>query len=268
MRKIVPGHFSSATFESVPNFFLNISVFRNGRSGKTDDNHIPCADRRLKLRVPCLSRNEIWEILGQEASSILDELLSQGLIYCDPSRELNFWRPTPSALLALGLRSSTDIPALKELEEWFDAHKEIRGIAELDPFFERTGKLASRRLKREIERRGTLGEFALEPDPSTKRIPPEESSSDLFRSDEPDGVGGSGEVESAQSVVQGCPAQGSAVGWGKGVETGPIGKICGRAAAGPAGPGAPSRHAKSARRQRSMVPRPPCPTAALRGPQF
>jgi hypothetical protein len=23
--------------------------------------------------------------------------LSFGLIYCDPSRELNFWRPTPSA---------------------------------------------------------------------------------------------------------------------------------------------------------------------------
>jgi hypothetical protein len=39
--------------------------------------------------------------------------LSQGLIYCDPSRELNFWRPTQSALLALGLRSQTDIPALK-----------------------------------------------------------------------------------------------------------------------------------------------------------
>jgi hypothetical protein len=49
-------------------------------------------------------------------------------------------------------------PALKELEEWFDAQKEIRAIAKLDPFFERTGKLASRRLKRELERRGTLGE--------------------------------------------------------------------------------------------------------------
>ena len=105
------------------------------------------------------------EILGLEASAILDDLLSQGLIYCDPSREFNFWRPTPSALLALGLRSHTDIPALKELEEWFDSQKEMRGIAKLDPFFERTSKLASRRLKREIERRGTLGEFALEPDP-------------------------------------------------------------------------------------------------------
>ena len=104
----------------------------------------------------------------------------------------------------------TDIPALKELEEWFDSQKEMRGIAKLDPFFERTSKLASRRLKREIERRGTLGEFALEPDPPhLERIPAEESGSDLVRSDGPDAVGGSGEVESPQSVVQGCPTQGS-----------------------------------------------------------
>ena len=134
-----------------------------------------------------VSKTRVGEILGLEASSILDDLLSQGLIYCDPSRELNFWRPTPSALLALGFRSHTDIPALKELEEWFDSQKEMRAIAKLDPFFERTSKLASRRLKREIERRGTLGEFALEPDPShLKRIPTEESGSDLFRSDGPD----------------------------------------------------------------------------------
>ena len=113
-----------------------------------------------------VSKSRVGEILGLEASFYLDDLLSFGLIYCDPSRELNFWRPTPSALLALGLRSHTDIPALKELEEWFDSQKEIRAIAKLDPFFERTSKLASRRLKREIERRGTLGEFGLEPDPS------------------------------------------------------------------------------------------------------
>jgi chromosome segregation and condensation protein ScpB len=163
-----------------------------------------------------VSRSRVGEILGLEASSILDDLLSFGLIYCDPSRELNFWRPTPSALLALGLRSHTDIPALKELEEWFDSQKEIRAIAKLDPFFERTSKLASRRLKREIERRGTLGEFALEADPShLERIPKEESGSDLFRRNEPDAVGGADEVESTQSVVHGCPAQGGAVGSGE-----------------------------------------------------
>jgi hypothetical protein len=101
----------------------------------------------------------------------------------------------------------------KELEEWFDSQKEIRGIAKPDPIFQRASKLASRRLKREIERRGTLGEFALEPDPlQLKRIFSKESGSDLFRRDGPDAVGGSGEAESPQSVVQGCPAQGGAAG--------------------------------------------------------
>src|SRR5208282_3587100 len=83
-----------------------------------------------------VTKTRVGEILGMEASPYLDDLLSQGLIYCDPSRELNFWRPTPSALLALGLRSHTDIPALKELEEWIDLQKEVRTIAKLDPFFE------------------------------------------------------------------------------------------------------------------------------------
>ena len=162
-----------------------------------------------------VSKTRVGEILGLEASSILDDLLSQGLIYCDPSRELNFWRPTPSALLALGLRSHTDIPALKELEGWFDSQKEIPAIAKLDPFFEKSQRLASRRLKRELERRGTLGEsFALEPDPLLKRIPAEESDSDLFRSDGPDAAL-SHHVESPQSVVQGGSAQGSAVGSGE-----------------------------------------------------
>ena len=155
------------------------------------------------------------EILGLDPSSYLDDLLSRGLIYCDPSRELNFWRPTQAALLALGLRSHTDIPALKELEVWFDTQKEMQATAKLDPYFERTSRLASRRLKREIERRGTLGEFALEPDPSLKRVPTEESGSDLFRGDGPDATAPSYRIESPQSVVQGCSAQGSAVGPGE-----------------------------------------------------
>ena len=164
-----------------------------------------------------VSKARVGEILGLEASSLLDDLLSQGLIYCDPSRELNFWRPAPEALLALGFRSYTDIPALKELEEWFDTQKEMRGIAKLDPFFERTSKLASRRLKRELERRGTVrgSPLGLEPDPSLKKIPTEESDSDLFRSDGLDAAGLSYHVEPPQSVVEGCPAQGSAVGPGE-----------------------------------------------------
>jgi hypothetical protein len=132
----------------------------------------------------------VREILGLEASSYLDELLSHGLIYSDPTRELNFWRP-----------------ALKELEEWFDTQKEMRAIAKLDPFFERTSKLAVRRLKRELERRGTLGEPLDGASLFTKRIPAEESASDLFRSDGLDTAALSCHAESPKSVVQGCSAQ-------------------------------------------------------------
>ena len=164
-----------------------------------------------------VSKTRVGEILQLDAALYLDDLLSFGLIYCDPSRELNFWRPTPEALLALGLRSFADIPALKELEEWFDTQKEFRTIAKLDSFFERTSKLASRRLKREIERRGTLGgePFGLERDPSLNGIPTEESDSDLFRSDALDAAALFCQVESSQSVVQGSSAQGSAVGPGE-----------------------------------------------------
>ena len=42
------------------------------------------------------------------------------------------------------------------------------------------------------------------------RIPPEESGSDLLRSNEPDAVALTCQVEAPQSVVQGCPTQGSA----------------------------------------------------------
>jgi hypothetical protein len=45
-------------------------------------------------------------------------------------------------LLALGFRSHTDIPALKELEEWFDTQKEIRAIAKTGSIFMCKGKVS------------------------------------------------------------------------------------------------------------------------------
>jgi hypothetical protein len=133
----------------------------------------------------------VGEILGLEASSILDDLLSQGLIYCDPSRELNFWRPKQSALLTLGFRSYTDIPALKELEEWFDTQKEIRAVAKLDPFFEEN-------------------EQARFPAAQTRNRAPRNAGGVCA-----DAAALSLRVESPQSVVQGCSAQGGAVGSGE-----------------------------------------------------
>lgn len=116
-----------------------------------------------------VSKTRVGEILGLEASSYLDDLLREGLIYCDPSREVHFWRPTPEALLALGLRSFADIPALKELEEWFDTEKETRATAKLAPFFEKIHKLASRRLKREVERRETISGLGKSSSPAPVR---------------------------------------------------------------------------------------------------
>jgi hypothetical protein len=53
-----------------------------------------------------VSKARVGEILQLEASSYLDDLLREGLIYSDPSRELNFWRPTSEALVALGIGNS------------------------------------------------------------------------------------------------------------------------------------------------------------------
>jgi hypothetical protein len=108
-----------------------------------------------------VSKSRIGEILKLDPSPLLDDLLSQELVYPDPSRELNFWRPTQSALLALGLRSSGDIPALKELEEWFEALN-VRSVpqARPDSYLASGKKLYSRRRKRELERRQTVGHFS------------------------------------------------------------------------------------------------------------
>ena len=117
-----------------------------------------------------VSKNRIAEILKLDPSPLLDELLAQELVYCDPREKLNFWRATQSALLALGLRSSSDIPALKELEEWFEAlsNKSVPQANWHLPL-ERNKKPHSRRLKRELERRQSVGPF-----PGTASLPVEE----------------------------------------------------------------------------------------------
>ena len=103
-----------------------------------------------------VSKTRVGEILGLDASAYLEDLSRQELIYSDPARELHFWRPTESALLSLGLRSFADIPALKELEEWFEASERTKAPAP-DSYFSRVAGLQSRRRKRELERRQSVG---------------------------------------------------------------------------------------------------------------
>jgi chromosome segregation and condensation protein ScpB len=103
-----------------------------------------------------VSKTRVGEILGLDASAYLEDLWRQELIYSDPARHLHFWRPTESALLSLGFRSFADIPALKELEEWFEA-SERRNAPGLESYFSRVTSLQSRRRKRELERRRSVG---------------------------------------------------------------------------------------------------------------
>jgi hypothetical protein len=77
------------------------------------------------------------------------------------------------------------------------------------------------------------------------------------------------QVESPQSVVQGSPAQGSAVGGReKGALIGSIGEICGRTAVGRAWPVALSRHARNAGASEAWFLDLPRPTESLRAPRI
>jgi chromosome segregation and condensation protein ScpB len=129
-------------------------------------------------------KTRIGEILKLDPSPFLHDLRSQELIYCDPSRELNFWRATTSALLALGLRSSSEIPALKELEEWFEAldRKSVRQ-PHLNSYFKRSKQLHSRRLRRELERRQSIEPFPGSESVTPESVPRQEGESDSFRGD-------------------------------------------------------------------------------------
>jgi chromosome segregation and condensation protein ScpB len=125
-----------------------------------------------------VSKTRIAEILGLEAAPCLEDLRKKELVYTAPGKELNWWRPTPEALLALGLRSSSDIPELKELERWFDSQKsfptEIEKEANLDPILEKAQTSQARRSRRELERRASVprGLEPASPDSGAENSPP------------------------------------------------------------------------------------------------
>jgi len=107
-----------------------------------------------------VSRTRIGEILGLEAAPYLEDLCKKELVYRAPGKELNWWRPTPEALLALGLRSYSDIPELKELERYFDSTKSFGNDnereANLEPLLEKAKTSQARRRRRELERRASV----------------------------------------------------------------------------------------------------------------
>jgi hypothetical protein len=149
-----------------------------------------------------VSKTRIGDILGFDASTYLEELSADKLIYADPARERDFWRPSHSALLTLGFRSFTDVPALKELEDWFET-LERRKTRPPDAVLEQNKNLKARRLKRELDRRRSV-------EPSGNGFNAEERRSELVRSQATPLPCSAG--QSVESVVEGDPAQGSALG--------------------------------------------------------
>jgi chromosome segregation and condensation protein ScpB len=125
-----------------------------------------------------VSRTRIAEILGLEAAPYLEDLRKKELVYTAPGKELNWWRPTPEALLALGLRSYSDIPELKALERYFDSQKsfqnELEEEANLDPILEKAQTSQARRSRRELERRASVprGLEPASPDWGVENSPP------------------------------------------------------------------------------------------------
>jgi chromosome segregation and condensation protein ScpB len=107
-----------------------------------------------------VSKTRIGDILKIDPSSYLHELWKRELVYTAPEKELKWWRPTPEALLALGLRSYSDIPELKELERYFDSQKSFQSEEErqanLEPIFEKAKTSQARRRRRELERRASV----------------------------------------------------------------------------------------------------------------
>jgi hypothetical protein len=114
-----------------------------------------------------VSKTRIGEILTLDATPHLDDLSKKELIYKAPGKQFNWWLPTPEALLALGLRSTAEIPELKELEDWFGSQKsfrtELAKQAELEPILQKAQTSRTRRRRRELERRISAPQ-PLEPD--------------------------------------------------------------------------------------------------------
>jgi len=125
-----------------------------------------------------VSKTRIAEILGLEAAPYLEDLRKKELVYTAPGKELNWWRPTPEALLALGLRSYSDIPELKALERYFDSQKSfqngLEAQANLDPILEKAKTSQARRSRRELERRASVlrGLEPASPDSGVENSPP------------------------------------------------------------------------------------------------
>ena len=107
-----------------------------------------------------VSKTRIGEILKLDPAPYLEDLPTESWSTLAPGKELSWWRPTPEALLALGLRSYSDIPELKELERYFDSINSFGNDEErqanLEPILEKAKTSQARKRRRELERRSSV----------------------------------------------------------------------------------------------------------------
>jgi hypothetical protein len=135
-----------------------------------------------------ISRTRLAEVLGlSDVSAELDGLRGWGVAYAGVVSGVVRWFPTKAALLALGYRSSEDIPALAELEKWFEAQERevaeereraqatgnvevtTAGDGKLEKILDNNARWRGRRLSREADRRGSVA--TLDPLPSPTPAP-------------------------------------------------------------------------------------------------
>jgi hypothetical protein len=123
-------------------------------------------------RTGGVSKTRIAQILNLDAAPRLEKLREKNLVYTASGKELNWWRPTPEALLALGLRSTADIPELRELEHWFDSQKsfgtQTDQLGNLESILQKAQISRSRRRRRELERRISAPEHPSVLNPSSQ----------------------------------------------------------------------------------------------------
>jgi hypothetical protein len=112
-------------------------------------------------RTGGVSKTRIGQILGLDAEPYLANLAKRKLIYAAPGKELNWWRPSSMALLALGVGSRADIPELTELEVWFDSQRSFVAEDEkqktVEPILQAALKRGSKKRRRQLEQRASIG---------------------------------------------------------------------------------------------------------------
>ena len=113
-----------------------------------------------------VSRTRLNQVLGFESEELLRELKSWRVVYPDSVRGYIGWLPTSAALLSLGYRSISEIPGLKELEEWIVSQDRQGSGARLDRIFEKHDRWAGRRKERDKERRESVAlGYSISPPP-------------------------------------------------------------------------------------------------------